>query len=153
MRREKNFLQSIYEGKKNPAHQVARKKTCWPEITHLLPPPTPSRVKWLASYKNRSQHSLPPILLLGVLLQKNVHVWKILFQKQQYPTHLVDSNISPFLTSVTNTTDRKTHTNSSVDSTTIAPSFKDQKSADTEDNYEIWAIALEKLHTVACIHE
>ena len=44
MRREKNILQSIWEGKKYPAHQVARKKI----LLTRNHPPSPLRVKWSA---------------------------------------------------------------------------------------------------------
>ena len=45
MRTEKNILQSIYKGKKYPAHQIARKKNSWwPEITPPPPPPSPQEL-------------------------------------------------------------------------------------------------------------
>ena len=56
MRREENILQSIWEGKKYLAHQVARKKnSCWPEITH--PPPTPFKSYISSSWPRRKEAS------------------------------------------------------------------------------------------------
>ena len=47
MRREKKkFLQSIYEGKKYPAHRAARKKN----LLTRNHPLSPSRVKWSVPY-------------------------------------------------------------------------------------------------------
>ena len=44
MRRGKNILQTVWEGKKIPAHQVARKK----DLADQKSPIPPARVKWSA---------------------------------------------------------------------------------------------------------
>ena len=51
MRRGKNILQTVWEGKKFPAHQVARKKNLADQKSSTQPP---SRVKWSAA--NRLKH-------------------------------------------------------------------------------------------------
>ena len=53
MRREKKFLQTVWEGKKFPAHQVARKKNL---ADQKSPPPPPQELNGRPLSVNEAKH-------------------------------------------------------------------------------------------------